>query len=58
MDGHFSGLIKLFEAIGWCQVQGRVDGRCQSHIIFTRQKYILLSHITVVQTKFCSLLSD
>ncbi len=21
MDGHFSGVIKPFEAIGWCQVQ-------------------------------------
>lgn len=58
MDGHFSGVIKPFEAIGWCQVQGRVDGSCQSHIISTRQKCILLSHITVVQTSFSSLSSD
>lgn len=44
MDGHFSGVIKPFEAIGWCQVQGRVDGSCQSHIISTCQKFFAFSY--------------
>lgn len=42
MDGHFSGLIKPFEAIGWCQVQGRVDGSCHTSSLLVRSAFCFL----------------